>query len=54
MRNTMRVFSELSELCEKDGHYDRALGWARELLSMGPIREEAHRAVMRILTAAGR
>lgn len=54
MQNAMRVFTDLAELCEKDGDYDQALGWVNKLLSIDPIREEAHRSAMELLTKAGR
>ena len=54
MHNAIRVFTELAELCEKDGDFDQALDWVNRLLSIDPIREEAHRTAMRLLTRAGR
>ncbi len=54
MQNAIRAFSELADLCERDGDYDQAIGWVSRLLSLDAIREEAHRAAMRLLTRAGR
>ncbi len=38
----------------KEGHYEQAIDYAHRLLELDPLREEAHRELMRLYALAGR
>jgi predicted ATPase/DNA-binding SARP family transcriptional activator len=41
------------QLLERDGEWNRALEYARQAVSIDPLREESHRALVRLALAAG-
>jgi DNA-binding SARP family transcriptional activator len=50
----LEALTWLVELARRRGAYDDALTYARRLTSQDPLREDAHREVMRLLTLLGR
>src|SRR5262245_56603729 len=49
-----RVFAQLMKLMERSGKLEEALGYVLRLLSLDPLQEHVHRAVMRIYASQGR
>lgn len=52
-RRALEALTYLANYYELDGEYEVAGRWAQRLLELDPWREEAHRQVMRVLTASG-
>jgi predicted ATPase/DNA-binding SARP family transcriptional activator len=48
-----QALGQLSTLWEKAGEHDRAIEYARRGVTADPLREEAHRALIRLYAAAG-
>jgi len=52
-RRHLEALSELTELCEAVGELDEAAAVAERLLSEDPLREDVHRALIRVHAARG-
>jgi DNA-binding SARP family transcriptional activator len=48
------VYGRLMELAEHGGRPEEALTWGLKLVSLDPLREHVHRALMRLYAAQGR
>ncbi len=53
-RLALNVLHQLAEAYRLQGKYERALGYAWRQAALDPLREQAHRQVMRLLAHAGR
>jgi adenylate cyclase len=48
------IYERLSEAAEQSGKLEEALTWGLKLLSLDPLQEHVHRALMRLYAAQGR